>query len=370
MTFGQLLSSARKAAKKQARPVAALLSALALVGVGGALLSAQGPGGEQGNPSDIRPNGRGRGTMFYSPHGRADLERNGNRAAQPASSGNGIYYHGGPVISGGVNVYYIWYGGWCFSSSTCPKDNLTSAQLLLNNLANSIDVTVPAGYFNIESTYYYQQTSATAKIPASNVSTYKDFYQVNQYPAGSPSYAKSLSDNDILAIVASAIKDHWQTADPNGVYFVLTSSDVTESSGFCSYYCAWHWSTIANGTANITTPSQPGGVDVKYGFVGNPARCPTACEAQTKSSPNNDPGVDGMADSIAHELEEAVTDPDGNAWYDRSGNENADKCAWTYGTTSKLANGSFYNITLGPTKYLLQRNWVNANGGVCAMKYP
>ena len=39
-----------------------------------------------------------------------------------------------------------------------------------------------------------------------------------------------------------------------------------------------------------------------------------------------------MASIIAHELEEAATDPDLNAWYDRRGDENADKCAWTFGT--------------------------------------
>ena len=40
-----------------------------------------------------------------------------------------------------------------------------------------------------------------------------------------------------------------------------------------------------------------------------------------------------MASVIAHELEEAATDPDLNAWYDSRGYENADKCAWTFGTT-------------------------------------
>jgi hypothetical protein len=76
-----------------------------------------------------------------------------------------------------------------------------------------------------------------------------------------------------------------------------------------------------------------------------------------------------MADSVAHEVEEFATDPDLNAWYDKRGNENADKCAWTYGTTSTAANGSQYNLTLGSMQYLLQRNWVNANGGYCAMSY-
>ena len=77
-----------------------------------------------------------------------------------------------------------------------------------------------------------------------------------------------------------------------------------------------------------------------------------------------------MASVIAHELQEAVTDPNLNAWYDRRGYENADKCAWTFGTTSTAANGSQYNLTLNNTlQYLIQRNWVNAAGGYCAMSY-
>jgi hypothetical protein len=104
--------------------------------------------------------------------------------------------------------------------------------------------------------------------------------------------------------------------------------------------------------------------------VGNPDRCPSACEAQT-TSPNGNAGADGMVSIVAHELEEASTDPDLNAWYDSRGEENADKCAWTFGTESTASNGSKYNLTLGPnnTHYLVQRNWVNASGGYCSMSY-
>jgi hypothetical protein len=69
-------------------------------------------------------------------------------------------------------------------------------------------------------------------------------------------------------------------------------------------------------------------------------------------------------------LEESVTDPDLNAWYDNRGSENADKCAWTFGTTYTASNGSAYNLVLGGKEYLIQRNWVNASGGYCAVKYP
>jgi hypothetical protein len=57
-------------------------------------------------------------------------------------------------------------------------------------------------------------------------------------------------------------------------------------------------------------------------------------------------------------LEEANTDPDPRSgWVDSSGAENADKCAWTFGSRQLTApNGSIYNMTLGSRNYLIQRN--------------
>ena len=71
-------------------------------------------------------------------------------------------------------------------------------------------------------------------------------------------------------------------------------------------------------------------------------------------APNNDPGGDGMASIITHELEEATPDPLLNAWYDASGEESADKCAWTFDT---VTNNS-YNISLGGMNFLIQQEWI------------
>jgi hypothetical protein len=146
---------------------------------------------------------------------------------------------------------------------------------------------------------------------------------------------------------------------------VLTSPEVTETNGpgapaFCTTFCGWH-----------THFAWSGGNDVKYAFVGNGStQCPTSCIAQSTVSPNGNPGADGMANVVAHELSEATTDPDLSAWYDSKGNENADKCAWNFGATSTLSTGAKYNVTLlSGLKVLLQQNWVNARGGYCALSY-
>lgn len=283
-------------------------------------------GDDKGNePKDLAPNGKGIGTLKHpgDPGDHSGPARTEGASAQQ----NGIFYHGGPVILGTTNIHYIWYGDWSGNSATS----------ILTDLALSIG---GSPYFNINTTY----TNGSGQ-PVSNsvgVST-----PVNDnYSRG-----KALSDSDILAIVAAT-----NPTDTNGVYFVLTSADVNETSGFCTRYCGWHSRATINGK------------DIKFSFVGNPDRCPSACEAQT-TGPNGNAGADGMASIIAHELEEAATDPDLNAWYDRRGQENADKCAWTFGTVYTTANGSFANMKLGSRDYLIQRNWVNASGGYCALSY-
>ena len=165
------------------------------------------------------------------------------------------------------------------------------------------------------------------------------------------SHGTSLNDAAIQAIVAAQ-----NPTDINGVYFVLTSADVNETSGFCTVYCGWH------------THATIGGKDIKYSFVGNADRCPSGCSAQT-TSPNNNVGADAMASVIAHELEETATDEDLNAWYDRSGAENADKCAWTFGTEYTVGNGSKANMNLGGLDFLIQQNWVNSGRGFCALSH-
>ena len=268
------------------------------------------------------------------PDGKGNTTRNGNSAksAGPGGSGgtNGISYHGGPVILGGTHAYFIWYGNWSGNTATTI-------------LANFISSIGGSPYFNINTTYYDGSGSHVTNVVTAP-SSCADAY----------SQGTSLSDAAVQAVVSSAINNCFHSVDAQGVYFVLASADVNETSGFCTKYCGWHTHALINGS------------DAKYAFIGNPDRCPSACEAQT-TSPNGNAGADGMASIIAHELEEATTDPDLNAWFDHRGEENADKCAWTFGTVSTASNGSFYNVILGGGKYLIQQNWVNQSGGYCAM---
>jgi hypothetical protein len=246
-----------------------------------------------------------------------------------------ITWHGGPVI-GTPTVYLIWYGNWNQSNGS---DN-AAGQQIVRDFAHSIG---GSNYFQINTTY-------------SGVGGGVNYSDSNQY-TDTGSQGTRLSDSKVFAVVKNAINGGHLPYDANGVYFVLTSSNVSETSGFCSQYCGWH-----------TAGNNSNGARIRYSFVGNANRCLSACSAQT-TGPNGNAGVDAMISVIAHELEESTTDPDLNAWYDSNGAENGDKCAWTFGQNqTQLPSGAWYNVTLGARNYLIQRN-LAASDSKCYMDY-
>jgi len=84
---------------------------------------------------------------------------------------------------------------------------------------------------------------------------------------------------------------------------------VTMSGGAsCSTFCGYH------GHFNY------GGLDIRYAVF--PYLDCNACKLSTMSV------ADMITIVTSHEIREAVTDPQLNAWYDASGYEADDKCAW------------------------------------------
>ncbi len=89
--------------------------------------------------------------------------------------------------------------------------------------------------------------------------------------------------------------------------------------------------------------------------MGNAASlCPGSC-ISANGAPNGNPGADGMASVIAHELVETVSDPRMDGYYFESGDENADYCAWKFGTTTTTASGQKTNMRLGSRDFLIQQ---------------
>jgi hypothetical protein len=288
------------------------------------------------------------------PTGRGDRVRGASppQAAGAITTGNGINYNGGPVMHP-VNLYYILYGNWSGLDSTGPAILQTWGQ----NIA-------PSPYFNINSTY----GDSTGNVP--NLVTFEGTY----IDAGS--LGNSLDDNGIAKLTSNAINHGFAgtpntpgVVDPNGLYMVLTAPGVQETTGFLTSYCGWHWTgSFVNGAvqAGYLYSGYPA---TKFAFIGNAAGPSFFSCAVQSTSPNGDAGADAMISVMAHELSEAVSDPQLDGWYASNGEENGDLCAWNFGTTSTLANGARYNVTLNGGRYLMQQIWLNAQGGKCALSY-
>jgi hypothetical protein len=265
-----------------------------------------------------------------------------------------MYYHRGPIMAE-PNVYLIWYGNWNRTNGT----DTAAGQQIVRDFLHAIG---GSPYFAINTTYSTATTTITGNVNFAGETS--DAY----------SRGKSLTPASLLAVVTNSFISNSLPQDTNGIYFVLSSSDVYHTLGLCTRFCGFH--------RNLKTQS----ANIRYAFIGNTARCLTHCAPQNRVSPNGNPGVDGMVSIIAHELSEVVTDPDYNAWYDVRGFENADKCAWSYGRHQyKLPNGSWANMgwdfldsngaVLYHRDYLIQRNLIRVvvrpgfEIGYCATAY-
>lgn len=242
-----------------------------------------------------------------------------------------VEYHTGPIAEAATNVYYIWYGSW----SNDP------AVSILSDLAITLG---GSPYFSIL-TRYADVNGATPNGGIVFGGSVTDLY----------SRGATLSDDDIWSVVKDQIEGGGVPTDTRGIYVVLTSPDVTASSGYATNYCAFHQRVVYYG------------MNIRFVFVGGAARSPSQCAPQMVG-PNGDYQADAMASLLAAELANTIVDPTLDAYYDRLGYEPADKCAWTYGTTYQTANGALANVRLGQRDFLLQQLWVpTRSGGRCAL---
>lgn len=112
----------------------------------------------------------------------------------------------------------------------------------------------------------------------------------------------------------------------NGYYPVY--SDVKRGN---AGYCAWHSYGSCGGT--------PVQIAFFFNLDGDPG-----CDPQDTQT-GHPQGLAALANVSAHELSEARTDPRNGGWYDSSGNENGDKCAWTFNVPYvQFSNGSIWKV--------------------------
>ena len=150
------------------------------------------------------------------------------------------------------------------------------------------------------------------------------------------------------------------------VFLLFTSSDegeclVTRTN--CSYiqYCAYHSHFTNSSNQTVLYTNQP------YGLLPN-----SPCQVPGAPSPNGNPAADTAATSASHELTESITDPLGTGWYDSSGAEIGDECAYYYGfvnwnssTANELWDGHPFFLQTEYSNYLQALNINNTNYTGC-----
>jgi hypothetical protein len=144
--------------------------------------------------------------------------------------------------------------------------------------------------------------------------------------SAAPSHAPRTSAilNEVCKLVTKPVA--------NGYYAVYVD---TPRGG--AGYCAWHsWGTC-------------GTVPIQFAFFFNLDGDP-GCDPQSTVAGQSQ-GLAALANVTGHELSEARTDPRGAGWFDSSGAENGDKCAWSFGSPQvTFTNG---------TSWKIQGNWSN-----------
>jgi hypothetical protein len=153
-------------------------------------------------------------------------------------------------------------------------------------------------------------------------------------PSAPPTHAPSTST--IVNEACKIIDGNGLSPDPDAIYFVFTSSFPHHAN-----YCAWHGRGTCNGVA-IQVAYMPNITGIPGCDPGNFYGCNTYSQ-----------GTRSLANVVSHELMEAITDPRLDAWYDASGSEIGDKCAWRFSSCVSLSTGSWQ----------LQEEWSNAASG-------
>jgi hypothetical protein len=236
-------------------------------------------------------------------------------AARPGGSRSPLMtYHGGKIMPTANSKAIFWGPSWANASFVGDKisglDSWYTGFSNSNYAATSDEYTGSNGQVGSTTTYAGHVIDTSPAAGGSNTSA-------------------------ILAEVAKMITtSDLDLSGGNGYYPVYTDLPRGHAG-----YCAWH----SAGTI--------GGTTVQFAFFwkldGDPG-----CDPQDTTTGHSQ-GLAALANVTGHELSEARSDPAGpGAWYDASGAENGDKCAWTFNARSvSFPDGKLWK---------LQGEWSNA----------
>lgn len=241
------------------------------------------------------------------PHGHAG---HGGGGGHGHGGSPNLTYHNGPIMASGAYVEAIYWGS-SWNNASFTGDKQTGLQSFYSGMGNS-------DYDRTNDEY----TQTGGAHVGTGVTWGGQHVDLSTASGGG-------STSAILAEVCAQI-----TNPRSDGYYPVYTDRPRGGAG----YCAWH----SSGTCR--------GVTVQFAFFWN-LDGDSGCNPGDTSGLHSQ-GLAALANVTGHELSEALTDPHLNAWYDSSGAENSDKCAWSFGTPLiTFSNGSQWKI---------QGNWSNA----------
>ena len=232
------------------------------------------------------------GQVVYTPT-RDRAERSLNKA--------NLTNHGGPTITSGKVVFYFWGAAFCIGGA--DRAYATTLQAYRNQLGTTPEYNVITQYSGI--------------LPANLGSGTPDLFDCTNPPANVTDAIVRTQVTTYLVFFPFNSSTIYEVVIPSTSY--SSSGSSTSCGGPSLAYCAYH--------SHYST----GGHDAKYSIQPWPG-----CSGCKVSGWSN---VQNQEHFVCHETREAVTDPDLNAWFDSSGNEADDKCAWS--PTPFLGTGGY-----------------------------
>jgi hypothetical protein len=217
-------------------------------------------------------------------------------------------WHNGPILTSSAVQIIYWGTSW--GNNTFVGDKITGLASWYTGFSGSNYAVTSDEYTGTNGTVGPTNTLGSDVIDLS--------------PAGSG--AKTAT---ILAEVCRKI-----TAPVANGYYPVYVDLPRGHAGYCAYHS---WGSC-------------GSTPVQFAFFWN-LDGDAGCDPQDTSGQHSQ-GLAALSNVSGHELSEARTDPIGTGWFDSSGAENGDKCAWTF----NVPMVTFSNRT----QWKIQGEWSNA----------
>jgi hypothetical protein len=277
---------------------------------------------------------------------------------------HGEQYYGGPVMTGTVTIQVIAYG-WPTVGDSRQTEYLARLNFLYDFLQNLGGSPIA----NVLTTF----DDASGNRPSGNFTIapliWKDY---------DPAVGWVINDSDLTRLTGPS----W---DDDTLYVFLPGPDFKAATGGFSFGNADPTPAHIHQSCGYHTAQQAGSRFLKYVVVGTPAAARaggTHCDYPGSNPPNADiddyPGAtvgdsDHMADTLWHEIAEAVVDPIPYGVY-QGYDEIADPCS-TIDSSVPVGYAQLdepygdATVTLNNHRdYALQKVWQNAEGGGCVRR--